>query len=358
MASLNNYFIFTKSNQIVLGSIEDSLSKNIISKSLKKQIFNLSYLEKYDFICFTSDEISENSNHTSVDSIRNENNNPYNNSICKLNVWDKNFNEISHYLLDKRNETCHSFQILDFFRVSKKDINNNKSKETYKTNPALKKMSIENEEYVDSNSNNYLNPLIFILGTSIYDKIDQTPKSGHIIIIEFTKFFRFNKLYEIEINYPLYNIRYINNYVLTASNTTITAYKLSIRNKKSNEIIDFNNENQITNFKNQNYELNSYLDNFTLDLKEIRKCSEFNFIYDMICHKDYIMISDINKSVSLYKFNREKENIIELCKDSNPIFCISIAKSSHNIYTVCDFNSNLFKMRKDVYPKDDIEKHK
>jgi len=408
-----------KSDQIILGSIEDSLSKNIISKPLKKQIQNLTYIKNYEFICFTSDEKLQNNNNNYITDNNTDKNeimmnstqkekteaidpNSNKNFFCILNIWDKNLNEICSYSLDKLNETCHCFRILDLYENKDKkqrdsnDIDNaandtispqttRKAKEyeiDIDTEIAVtNRKSNENNErdcsqaektllslsetqntiannYSNNSYNNNLSPLIFILGTSIYDKIDEDPKNGYIIILEFTKQFRFNKLFEIEVNYPIYKLNYIDNYLLTASNTTILAYKFNLRNRKSQEIIDLSNKTQRSNFKNLYYELNSYSENFSIDLQEIRKCNEFNFIYDFICDKDFIIVSDINKSVCLYKFDREKEKLNELCKDSNPMFCVSIAKSSRNIYTVCDFNANVYKMRKDMYPKDDAEKHK
>jgi len=383
IASEQNFFLFMKNNQLILGSIEHSSSKNIISKQLNKQIYNLSYIKDYEIICFTSDEYnmigdSELIN-TSMQIDGQMENISKAVSTCKLNFWDRSFNEISSYHLDKQNESCHSFIIIDFNRYHTKSTNidelinenkfdDKKNKSNFLNfNLKINKISSEKTIIEGKSTKNYLfesdlkknlDPLILLLGTSINDRKQSTPLIGHIIILEYSKLKKFIKLFEIEVSYPIFKLEYLDNLLISASNTALFAYKINLKNIRSNELIDLSNESHVAVVKSIYSDCDSLSDFYSIELKEIRKCNEFNFIYDIFCHKDFILISDINKSVSFYKYNREKDSFVELCKDYNPMFVVSINKSSRNHYTLCDFYSNIYKMRKEVYSKDDSEKHK
>lgn len=377
--TFENYFLFIKNNQIILGSIQNSLTKNIISKPLNKQIYNLSYLKNYNLIAFISDE-----NHDQK--TLQDPKYPSAAISCKLNIIDKNLNEVSSFSFERAKEVCHTFEILDLYNNNKQHYNDN-----YGTSSAFENISNEATDalikavedphsnsankntncYAHKNNNNNcgnfnytsdqdkqsFTPVIFILGTSIFEK-NQEPRSGHIIILEFNKSLRFTKLFELELYYPIYKISCLRDYIIAAIPGSLAAFKFSINNKNTKETIDFTGSNCNTPLINSYSDVKSLAETFYFEVKEIRKCNEFNIIYDFLCHKDFILVSDVNKSVSLYKLDKDKENITELCKDFNPLFCISINKTSHNIYTICDINNNLYKIRKEVIPKEDKEKHK
>jgi hypothetical protein len=94
------------------------------------------------------------------------------------------------------------------------------------------------------------------------------------------------------------------------------------------------------------------------ELRLLRKNMDFAIINDLYCHENFLLVSDVYKSITLFKFDEEKEKLTELCRDFNPIWCYALTQVESNLYTVSDIDGNLFSLRREMQPKSDEENYK
>jgi hypothetical protein len=192
-------------------------------------------------------------------------------------------------------------------------------------------------------------------------------------IIELTNKFKFNKICEIETRGGIYKVASIDNILYCSIASCFYAYKfVSIfdevkKNDNNNNKImidynfdndndnDYNNNNSSILKENKNIYKSKKNENFNLEL--IKRMNEFFFIYDFICFENFILISDMYKSVSLWKYEKSKDTIIEMTRDFNPITCNSLVKSDNlNIISVSDLNNNIYNLSYDDNPKSDEDR--
>ena len=272
-------------------------------------------------------------------------------SKSALKITDKNLNELCSYQLERYNEICYSFCVI----------------------------SSPDESYLKSN-----NSTIFALGTAILHDNFREPELGYLSIIELTDKFKFNKLCEMETRGAIYKVASVDNILYCSIASCFYAYKFvaiydevkkkenKIDNKNNsnkmlidldNNIVnddDKNDNNNIHKLKgkkneNKNENKNSLNENFKLEL--IKRINEFYFIYDFICFENFILISDMYKSVSLWKYEKSKDNIIEMTRDFNPLTCNSLVKSDNlNIISVSDLNNNIYNLSYEDNPKSDEDR--
>jgi hypothetical protein len=319
--SVNSLYAFVFREKIIFGNLNNSQSQNIITKSINKQIYNLVNLEKINAIAYIEEEIKD-----ELEALNKPN---YNNmsfgdkessySNCALVLIDSNLNEIIKFQLERRNEVCYTFAQLDL----KSDFNTNE-KSVY-----------------------------FALGTAVLEDNFKEPESGFLIILELTDKLKFKKLCEVETRGGVYKIATVGNIIYVSIASCFYIYKLTFNsenNKSNNPIKDINI------YDAGLFESRSNMDFWNLIL--LKKSNEFNFIYDFICEEDLILISDMYRSVALFKFDKEKDKFQELTRDFNPIWCNSIVKVDKAVYMVSDINNNLYNLKFELRPKTDEEKYK
>lgn len=256
---------------------------------------------------------------------------------------DKNLNELCTYQLERYNEICYNFCILS---------------------------SPEESNLKTSNS------IIFALGTAIVDENFREPEKGNLTILEFTEKLKFNKICEIETRGGIYKLASMNNILYASIASCFYAYKLisvfhDVNKDKEKMLIDSGNNKTNANTKdknllnldidkdmdinsNENFKKKNKNENFSLEL--IKKINDFFFIYDFICFDEFILISDMCRSVSLWRFDKNKENILEMTRDFNPITCNALVKSVDDIITISDLNNNLYNLSFDKNPKSDEDR--
>jgi len=315
--SLNNLYGFIFREKLIIGNLNNSQSQNIVTKNINKQIYNFLELNKINAIAYIEEEIEDEL------SLLNQNQNS--SSKCALTLVDKNLNELIKYDLERKNEVCYSFTEIN---LQKSDL------------------------YYSDKS------VYFALGTAILEENFKEPELGYIIILELNDKFIFRKICEIETRGGVYKIDSIRNIIYVSIASCFYIYKLisnqlGTTKKSSNkfEVDDMgyyiDNRNDIIN-KNNNY----------WSLKLMKKSNEFNFIYDFICHEEYILISDMYRSVTLFKYNEEKDKFQELTRDFNPIWCNSILHVDKSTYMVSDINNNIYNLKFELCPKSDEERYK
>jgi hypothetical protein len=216
-------------------------------------------------------------------------------NIYSLLLVDKHLNEVSRFSLTEfRNEVCTNFcEISNFYEESGKKL--------------------------------------FALGTGIVEDTSIEPELGHIFLIELDENLKLNKVGEIETKGGVYKIASRSNLLFVGSASTLYVYLIEKKNKNLNST--------------------------QLEMKLLRKNNEFTIINDIMCHDEYIVISDIYKSISIFKFDEEKEKLQELCRDFSPIWCYSMSKIENNMYLITDIDGNIFGLRREMHPKSDEEKY-
>jgi hypothetical protein len=87
LSAMDNYAFIFKEN-LILGSLNNSQSQSVITKNFKKQIYNLTYLEKINSIAFMTEDFETDC------SEENKNDNINNNFNCNDNGKRKLFNKL------------------------------------------------------------------------------------------------------------------------------------------------------------------------------------------------------------------------------------------------------------------------
>ena len=95
-----------------------------------------------------------------------------------------------------------------------------------------------------------------------------------------------------------------------------------------------------------------------LKLRILRKQTDFTLINNILCQNEFIIVSDIYRSISVYKYEEDKEKITEVCRDYSPLWCTAVSTVEDNIFMVSDVDGNLFALRKELYPNNDEDRYK
>jgi hypothetical protein len=167
---------------------------------------------------------------------------------------------------------------------------------------------------------------VFAMGTGIMESKACEPEYGYIYLLEMDKNLKFTKLCEIETKGGVYKLATSNNLLYVAISSTLYVY--SIKSSKQ------------------------------FELKLLRKSNDFTLINDLYCYDNFVVVSDVYRSITIFKFDIEKEKLIETCRDFNPIWCYSLNKVDNNIFTISDIDGNIFSLRKETQPRCDEEKFK
>lgn len=315
--SLDNVYAFIFREKVILGSLNNSQSQNIVTKQVNKQVYNLTNVEKINAIAYIEeeqkDELSANLGCSNVLNTF---------SASSLVIIDHNLNEISKFSFERRNENCVSFSVVDL---------------------------PEDFLYINKGS------IFFAVGTAILDDNFKEPENGFIIILELTDKFKFNKIFEIETRGAVYKIASVKNVIYVSIASCFYIYKLSFSNERYCAL-NFRDSEISQTQRNNTSVLRSYSDAW--DLKLLKKINEFNFIYDFICHDEYVLISDIYRSVTLFRYDVQKEKFQELTRDFNTLWCNSLVNVDAGVYTVSDIHNNIYNLKCELQPKSDEEKYK
>lgn len=334
--SLSGLYAFIFREKIIFGNLNNSQSQNIVTKKVNKQIYNLLNLEKIHAIAFIEEEIKDelqalinnniNVNNNEVNEINNnrisfaEKENSF--STCALSIIDKNLNELAKYKLERRNEVCYSFAQID----------------------------LKGEFYSSDNS------LYFALGTAILEDSFKEPESGFITVLELTDKLKFRKICEIETRGAVYKIGAVKNLIYVSIASCFYVYKLIVNSAANNNINNSSNNNSLIR-NSESVLINPTVNLDFWGLKLLKKSNDFNFIYDFICKDELILVSDMYRSVALFRFNEDKDKFQELARDFNPIWCNSMVKVDKAVYMVSDINNNLYNLKFELSPKTDEEKY-
>ena len=306
----DNQFLFIFKDKINFGTLIQIQSQNIISKNYSKQI-NVIKLISFDEINNTKEELNK-SNEYILTIEENKIENKFMNSLI-LN--DINLKEISRYDLPYENEQSNTLTEIEF----KNHINAIESK-------------------------------LFIFGTSIIENISKEAIKGHLYLLEINQNnnYKFNKLLELETNGGVHKVISCDDIIYVAIGNILYIYQIK----------------QIL------YD-NSY------EIKLIKKYSEFTLINDIqilneskvkntenisnnnsniinITNNDqYLIISDIGKSIGIYCFNIKDNKFAELYRDNSNTWVLNTIQIKDDMFYISDIEGNIVSLKRNNSLEDD-----
>ncbi len=186
--------------------------------------------------------------------------------------------------------------------------------------------------FCEIDNNKESNNKLIIIGTGIIENISQEPILGHLylLLIDGENNYNIKKLYEIETRGGVYKVNYKNNIIYCAIGNTLFLYSL------------------IENVSNNYYEFNL-----------IRKINEFTLINDIsFLNNEYLVISDVYRSISIYSYKQENEQFIEICRDYYPTWIYGITQCSNDTLYISDIDGNIITLKKMLHTKSEEEKYK
>ena len=310
---IDNQFIFLFKDKINFGTLLNIQSQNIISKYYKKQI-NL--IKTISFKETNNKEESNKSNDYILTIEENKIGNKFKNSLM-LN--DINLKEISRYDLPLENEQCNTIEEIEF----KHHINVIESK-------------------------------LIIIGTSIIENISKESIKGYLYLLDINQNnnYKFSKLLELETNGGIYKVISCENIIYVVIGNILYIYKIkqlfdnSYELKQIKKYSDFTliNDIQLLNeTKNKNNKNNNFNNNINNNNINITNTEQ------------YLIISDIGRSIGIYCFSLEENKFFELYRDNSHTWVYNSIQINDDIFYISDIEGNLITLRKNLLTKDENE---
>lgn len=304
----DNMFLFIFNDKILIGSLSNIQSQNIITKFYGKQ------LNVIKLITFGSsnnlDETNKN-NHYILIIEENKIGNIFKNSFI-LN--DLNLKEISRYDFEYENEQSNSFS-----EISLKHGN-----------------SIDNK--------------LFVIGTSVIENQSKEPTSGHLYLIEINKKnnYSMKKLNEIETRGGVHKVISKSNIIYLCIGNIFDIYILK-------QLFDNSYEFQLTK-KCTDFTLinNIFIWNEkqtkSISNKDTNKEENNNITLNKNENIHYISISDLGRSIGIYSYDLLNNKFSEICRDYNIAWILSCYQLNDELLYASDIEGNIISLKKNNKP--------
>jgi DNA damage-binding protein 1 len=304
---IDNQFLFIFKDKINFGTLLNIQSQNIISKFFGKQI-NLIKL-----ISFKEENNKEEKNKSNDYILTIEENRIGNKFRNCLILNDINMKEISRFDFPYENEQSNTISEIKF----KKNMN-----------------------VIDSK--------LFIIGTSIIENISKETTKGHLYLVDIKQNnnYKFSKLLELETNGGIHKVITCQNFVYAAIGNILYIYKIKQLFDESYEIkqikrcSDFTliNDIELLNESKNNYENNQ---------------SNNTNIITISNSEQYIIISDIGRSIGIYCFSLDDYKFSELYRDNSHTWAYSNIQFSDDTFYITDIEGNIISLRKNTLTKEE-----
>ena len=378
-----NKYLFIYNNKIVFGSLSNVQRQNITSKLYGKQLYNIETISFYNYNLNITNDIHKG------------------NDINALK--EKNKQKISNYLLI----------------IEEEKIDKNTTKTSLVLSDVyLKEISrynFQNENEICTSFNeiekwNDLDTKLIVAGTGISEYQNEEPCMGYIYLIEIDhkNNYVMKKIKEIQTKGGIYRIKALKNIIYASIGNTLFIYKIinNYETKKLTEsyeiklirkcsfftlindiyLYDFNpksddNLSQIKSYSNDNNELNLTMsinksakkknviqmeeeeDEFTNKINENSENEQDEIKSEENKSKNeediqYIIISDLYRSIVLYSYDANNDKLNEICRDYNLTWVYSISQYKNNSLFISDIDGNIISLEKNIHPKSDQENFK
>ena len=378
-----NKYLFIYNNKIVFGSLSNVQRQNITSKLYGKQLYNIETISFYNYNLNIANDIHKGND---INTLKEKNKQKISNYllIIEEEKIDKNttktslvlsdvyLKEISRYNFQNENEICTSFS--------------------------------EIEKWND------LDTKLIVAGTGISEYPNEEPCMGYIYLIEIEhkNNYVMKKIKEIQTKGGIYRIKALKNIIYASIGNTLFIYKIinNYETKKLTEsyeiklirkcsfftlindiyLYDFNpksddNLSQIKSYSNDNNELNLTMsinksakkknviqmeeeeDEFTNKINENSENEQDEIKSEENKSKNeediqYIIISDLYRSIVLYSYDANNDKLNEICRDYNLTWVYSISQYKNNSLFISDIDGNIISLEKNIHPKSDQENFK
>ena len=378
-----NKYLFIYNNKIVFGSLSNVQRQNITSKLYGKQLYNIETISFYNYNLNITNDIHKGND---INTLKEKNKQKISNYllIIEEEKIDKNttktslvlsdvyLKEISRYNFQNENEICTSFS--------------------------------EIEKWND------LDTKLIVAGTGISEYQNEEPCIGYIYLIEIDhkNNYVMKKIKEIQTKGGIYRIKALKNIIYASIGNTLFIYKIinNYETKKLTEsyeiklirkcsfftlindiyLYDFNpksddNLSQIKSYSNDNNELNLTMsinksakkknviqmeeeeDEFTNKINENSENEQDEIKSEENKSKNeediqYIIISDLYRSIVLYSYDANNDKLNEICRDYNLTWVYSISQYKNNSLFISDIDGNIISLEKNIHPKSDQENFK
>ena len=378
-----NKYLFIYNNKIVFGSLSNVQRQNITSKLYGKQLYNIETISFYNYNLNIANDIHKGND---INTLKEKNKQKISNYllIIEEEKIDKNttktslvlsdvyLKEISRYNFQNENEICTSFS--------------------------------EIEKWND------LDTKLIVAGTGISEYPNEEPCMGYIYLIEIDhkNNYVMKKIKEIQTKGGIYRIKALKNIIYASIGNTLFIYKIinNYETKKLTEsyeiklirkcsfftlindiyLYDFNpksddNLSQIKSYTNDNNELNLTMsinksakkknviqmeeeeDEFTNKINENSENEQDEIKSEENKSKNeediqYIIISDLYRSIVLYSYDANNDKLNEICRDYNLTWVYSISQYKNNSLFISDIDGNIISLEKNIHPKSDQENFK
>ena len=378
-----NKYLFIYNNKIVFGSLSNVQRQNITSKLYGKQLYNIETISFYNYNLNITNDIHKGND---INALKEKNKQKISNYllIIEEEKIDKNttktslvlsdvyLKEISRYNFQNENEICTSFS--------------------------------EIEKWND------LDTKLIVAGTGISEYPNEEPCMGYIYLIEIDhkNNYVMKKIKEIQTKGGIYRIKALKNIIYASIGNTLFIYKIinNYETKKLTEsyeiklirkcsfftlindiyLYDFNpksddNLSQIKSYTNDNNELNLTMsinksakkknviqmeeeeDEFTNKINENSENEQDEIKSEENKSKNeediqYIIISDLYRSIVLYSYDANNDKLNEICRDYNLTWVYSISQYKNNSLFISDIDGNIISLEKNIHPKSDQENFK
>ena len=308
-----NMFLFIFNDKILIGSLSNIQSQNIITKLYGKQ------LNVIKLISFGNsnnmDEINKNKHYI----LTIEENKIGNNLKNSFILNDLNLKEISRYDLEYENEQSFSFT----------EISLNKGN------------SIDNK--------------LIAIGTSIIDNQSKESTSGHLYLIEINKKknYSMKKLTEIDTLGGVHKIISIDNIIYLCIGNILYIYILKQQFDNSYEFqltkkcTDFTLINDIYIW---NEKKNEVIDNKLRDNKDNKNKEQNSNIINNTQNTHYIVISDISRSIGIYSYDLLGNKLSEICRDYSNSWIYSFSQLNNDLLYISDIEGNIISLKRNNKP--------
>ena len=304
---IDNQFIFIFKDRISFGTLVNIQSQNIISKYYRNQINSIkliSFKEKNP----AHEEINKR-NDFILSIEENRVGNKFRNSLV-LN--DINLKEISRYDFPLDNEQSNSFTEIEF------------------------------NNHIDA-----IESKLFIIGTSIIENISKEALKGHLYLIEMKQNnnYKFIKLLEIETYGGVHKVISCDNIIYVAIGNILYIYKMKQLFDNSYEI------KQIKKYSDFTLINDIELLNESKNKEENNNFNNSSNLINITTKEQYLIISDIGKSIGIYCFNIEDFKFYELCRDNSHTWVFSTIQIKEDTFYISDIEGNIIALRKNTLTK-------
>ena len=302
---IDNQFLFIFKDKISLGTLLNIQSQNIISKYYEKQI-NMIKLISFQEI---NNKEEKNKNRDYILSIEeNRIENKFKNCLV-LN--DINMKELSRYDFPLENEQSSTLSEIKF----KQKIN-----------------VIEGK--------------LFIIGTSIIENISKEAIKGHLYLLEIKQNnnYKFNKILEIETNGGVHKVITYENFIYAAIGNILYIYKIKRLFDNSYEIKQLKKFSDFTLINDIELLNESKYNNENEDTK-------FNNNINIINDEQYLIISDIGRSIGIYCFSLDDHKLTELYRDNSNSWVYSSIQINDDTFYISDIEGNIISLKKNTLTK-------